>query len=99
MNVFAHVQVKKNLATSEIKIFIRDMLKRNDYEINLSSVLQSLKDKDIMNYIDKALKVKYNSGTFVFILFIDTSLTFYFEDFKRRENRANQVDLSNYFPR
>jgi hypothetical protein len=72
------------------------MLKRKDYEIDLSSVLQSLKDADIMNYIDKALKVKYNYGTFKIFIFIDTSLTFYFEDFKRRENRINQNNLGSY---
>jgi hypothetical protein len=60
--VYPHIKVMQSNETSQIKIFIRDVVNRNKYEVNLSSILQSLKDKDLMNYIDKALKVTMEKG-------------------------------------
>jgi hypothetical protein len=60
--VYPHIKVMQSNETSQVKIFIRDIVNRNNYEVNLSSVLQSLKDKEMMNYIDKALKVTMKKG-------------------------------------
>jgi hypothetical protein len=60
--VHPHIQVKQSNKTSEVKIFIEDKWNQRKCMVNQSSALQSLEDKDVMNYIDKALKVTLNKG-------------------------------------
>jgi uncharacterized membrane protein YdfJ with MMPL/SSD domain len=60
--VYPHIKVMQSNKTSQVKIFTQDIVNRNKYEVDLSSVLQSLKDKDMMNYIGKALKVALKKG-------------------------------------
>jgi len=77
-NVFAHLQVKQDTDTKEIKVYVRDIVARRfvfefyiyrDYEVLVSPVLLPLSDQDLMKYIDKALKVQYDRGILLLTIY------------------------------
>jgi len=56
----------------------------------VSPVLLPLSDENLMNYIDKALKVQINKSK-------NGEYNFYFDEFKRKENQLKQKEkLPNY---
>ncbi|CAI2375020.1 unnamed protein product [Moneuplotes crassus] len=85
-NVYVHIEIKQEVATKQIRVFVKDIMQRRDYEVLVSPILLPLSDEDLLSYITKALKVQYGK---------DGELKFFFDEFKRRKNKIGNSRRDN----